>query len=159
MSDKIYLNKEGYDNYLKELDLIKEKIRKNSMDMTEFASDDAYGDGWHDNFAYESSLQKENALFFEYKRKLDGLNKIVIVEHSNSGLVDIGSVVTIFIDGEEEPETYKITGNTTLIDDGNMLHITINSPLGRCLYKKKKNDTFEYEVNSVKITGKIMDIY
>lgn len=48
--DKIYLSKEGYQKYLEKLENIKKKIEKNNIDITEYVSDDAYGDGWHDNF-------------------------------------------------------------------------------------------------------------
>jgi len=54
--DKIYLDQDGYENYLKELEQLREKIIKNSSDISEFMSDDAYGDGWHDNFAYSVDL-------------------------------------------------------------------------------------------------------
>ena len=74
--DKIYLDQDGYENYLKEIDRIREKIRKNSSDISEFASDDAYGDGWHDNFAYEQAIQKENALMYELNEKLKGLSPL-----------------------------------------------------------------------------------
>lgn len=76
--DKIYSDQKGYDNYIKELEDIREKIQKNSSNISEFASDDAYGDGWHDNFAYEQAVQKENALLYQYHQKLEGLNKIEI---------------------------------------------------------------------------------
>lgn len=49
--DKIYLSKEGYQKYFEELENIKKKIEKNNIDITEYVSDDAYGDGWHDNFS------------------------------------------------------------------------------------------------------------
>lgn len=45
------LSKEGYQKYLEELENIKKKIEKNNIDITEYISDDTYGDGWHDNFA------------------------------------------------------------------------------------------------------------
>ena len=67
--DKIYLDQEGYDNYLKELDEIREKIRKNNVDISEYMSDDAYGDSWHDNFAYEQAIKEESRLLYELNKK------------------------------------------------------------------------------------------
>ena len=66
--DKIYLDQEGYKNYLKEIEVIKEKIQKNSIDISEYIGDDAYGDGWHDNFAYEQAIKKENCLSINEER-------------------------------------------------------------------------------------------
>lgn len=157
--DKIYLDQKGYDNYIKELEDIREKIQKNSSDISEFASDDAYGDGWHDNFAYEQAVQKENALLYQYHQKLEGLNKIEIIEScKNLDSVEIGSVVEIQFEGEYDTEIYTLTGNTTSSMDDDKMSITINSPLGRSIFKKKKMDSFQYEIDSNQIRGKIINI-
>lgn len=157
--DKIYLDQKGYDNYIKELEDIREKIQKNSSDISEFASDDAYGDGWHDNFAYEQAVQKENALLYQYHQKLEGLNKIEIIEScKNDDIVEIGSVVELQFDGEIDTEIYTLTGNTTSSMDDDGMSITINSPLGRSIFKKKKMDIFQYEIDSNQIRGKIINI-
>lgn len=157
--DKIYLDQNGYDSYIKELEAIREKIKKNSSDISEFASDDAYGDGWHDNFAYEQAVQKENALLYQYHQKLEGLNKIEIIEScKNNDSVEIGSVVELQFDGETDTEIYTLTGNTTSSIDNEGMSITINSPLGRSIFKKKKMDNFQYEIDFNQISGKIIDI-
>lgn len=157
--DKIYLDQKGYDNYIKELEDIREKIKKSSSDISEFASDDAYGDGWHDNFAYEQTVQKENALLYQYHQKLEGLNKIEIIESCrNLDSVEIGSVVEIQFEGEYDTEIYTLTGNTTSSMDDDRMSITINSPLGRSIFKKKKMDSFQYEIDSNQIRGKIINI-
>lgn len=157
--DKIYSDQKGYDNYIKELEDIREKIQKNSSNISEFASDDAYGDGWHDNFAYEQAVQKENALLYQYHQKLEGLNKIEIIEScKNLDSVEIGSVVEIQFEGEYDTEIYTLTGNTTSSMDDDKMSITINSPLGRSIFKKKKMDSFQYEIDSNQIRGKIINI-
>lgn len=157
--EKIYLDQDGYDNYLKELDEIREKIRNNSSDISEYMSDDAYGDTWHDNFAYEQAIKKENALFYEYKKKLEGLNYIEIVDvNTLKECVDIGAVVEIKFDDESESEFYKITGNTVSTVENGMVAITINSPLGKNIFKKKKNESFKFEVDSQIISGYIVNI-
>ena len=156
---KIYLDQKGYDNYLKELEEIREKIRNNSSDISEYMSDDAYGDTWHDNFAYEQAIKKENALFYEYKKKLDGLNCIEIVNNQNSNAcVNIGNIVEIKFDDELENEFYKLTGNTVSAVEDGIVCITVNSPLGKNIFKKKKNDVFKFEVDSKIISGQIVDI-
>lgn len=42
---KIYLDKVGYENYLKSLEDIKKEIDDNAKLMSLYVSDDAYGDG------------------------------------------------------------------------------------------------------------------
>ena len=157
--DKIYLDEKGYQNYLKELEQIRKKININSKDISEFQSDDAYGDGWHDNFAYEQAIQKENALFFEYQKKLKGLDQIEIIKIEKKGnLVEIGSIVELRFDGELETEVYKVTGNTVSNFKNDQVEITLNSPLGKNIFHKKINDSFSYQVDNRKISGKIIDI-
>lgn len=155
--DKIYLDQEGYENYLKELDDIREKIIKNSSDISEYMSDDAYGDGWHDNFAYEQAIKKESSLLYQLNEKKKGLAKIEIInKKENTNKVEIGSIVTVMID--DEKEIYKITGNTVSNLNSDIPMITLNSPLGKSIYCKKINDTFSYEVDSNTIKGVIVDI-
>lgn len=155
--DKIYLDQDGYNNYLKELDEIREKIRKNSSDISEYMSDDAYGDTWHDNFAYEQAIKKESSLLHELKEKKLGLAKIQIIErNNNSGIVEIGSVVTVKIGGELEK--YKLSGNTVSNLDSDIPEITVNSMLGKSIYHKKVGDSFSYKVENESYEGVIVEI-
>ena len=156
---KLFLDQDGYNNYLNELDEIREKIRNNSTDISEYMSDDAYGDTWHDNFAYEQAIKKENALFYEYKKKLEGLNCIEIINSNTlKEYVDIGTVVEIKFDDESESEFYRITGNTVSTVEDGIIGITLNSPLGRSIFRKKKNENFKFEVDSQIISGNIVNI-
>lgn len=155
--EKIYLDHEGYENYLKELENLREKIDKNSSDISEFMSDDAYGDGWHDNFAYEQAIKKESSLLFQLNEKKKGLAKIEIIDKKlNGNRVDLGSIVTVNIDGYEE--MYKISGNTVSDLNSDIPEITLNSPLAKAIYKKQVNDNFSYTVDSNTIEGIIVNI-
>ena len=156
--DKIYLDHDGYLNYLKELDEIREKIRKNSSDISEYMSDDAYGDTWHDNFAYEQAIKKESGLLHELKEKKMGLARIEIIEkNDNSDRVEIGSVVTVKIDGELE--IYKLSGNTISNLSSDIPEITVNSMLGKSIYHKRVGDSFSYKVDNNNYDGVIIEIH
>lgn len=155
--EKIYLDKEGYENYLKEIEKIKKKIEKNNNDISIYVSDDAYGDGWHDNFAYEQAMAKEISLFYELKKKMENLKNIEIIESKNDGTrVDVGCIVEVEID--EERELYKLTAdvNSSFIDE--IPSITLNSPLGKAIYHKNIGDLFEYFVDDILISGSICRI-
>ena len=156
--DKIYLDEKGYQEYLKEIEDLKEKIAKNNRDISEYQSDDAYGDGWHDNFAYEQAIAKERSLMYELDRKMKGLNNIVIVENTNKDIVGINTRVEVKFDEEDENEIYYVTGSTSSNIDSDIPEITLNSPLGKALYKKKKNDKFTYKVDNMELNGIIVDI-
>lgn len=157
--DKIYLDEDGYKQYLEELETIKKKIEANSRDIAEYMSDDAYGDGWHDNFAYEQAMQKENVLKRDLDLKLKGLNNIVIVDSkTKDDVVGLNKIVDVLFDGETEIESFLVTGNSSSNIDNDIPQVTINSPLGSAIFKKKKNETFSYNVDKNTITGKIIDI-
>ena len=156
---KILLDDKGYQEYLEQIEAIRKKIKENAKDIATFASDDAYGDGWHDNFAYEEATKKESALYKELDEKLKGLNDIEIIDNENKkDVVSIGTIVRIKYDDDDSIEEYHITGNASSnINDG-LSSITINSPLGRALFNKKINDNFSYEVDNNKFSGKIIAI-
>ena len=155
--DKIYLDQNGYDNYLKELDEIRGKIRKNSSDISEYMSDDAYGDTWHDNFAYEQAIKKESSLLHELKEKKLGLSRIEIIEKSsNSDRVEVGSVVTVKIDNDLEK--YRLSGNTVSNFNCDIPEITVNSMLGKSIYHKKVGESFSYKVDEENYKGVIVEI-
>lgn len=157
--DKIYLDQNGYNEYLKEIENIKKKITANSGDITIYQSDDAYGDGWHDNFAYEQAIKKENSLFHELEKKIQGLQNIEIIEETfDEGIVRLNSIVNLIFDDSNEIETFKLIGNTVSKKIGCIQAITLNSPLGKSIYKKIKNERFEYEIGDKKISGYIVDI-
>lgn len=158
--EKMYLDENGYQEYLKEIDKIREKLKQNSSDISEFMSDDAYGDGWHDNFAYEQAMVKENMLRRELENKLKGLDNIVIIKNknnSNKSKVELGMIVDIEF-ADNSIETYLITGALSSDIFEKIPAITINSPLGKAIYKKEKNTLFTYQVDNNTISGKIIDI-
>ena len=64
-----------------------------------------------------------------------------------------GMIILTFSDNEIERDWYKISGNTKSDLDNEILHITVNSPLG-----KKINEEFIYYVLKEKVEGKILDI-
>ena len=156
---KILLDEKGYQEYLEQIETIKNKIKENAKDIATFASDDAYGDGWHDNFAYEEATKKEIALYQELDKKLKDLKEIEIInKNTSNNVVSIGAIVKVKFDNEEEIEEYHITGNATSDISDDISSITLNSPLGRVLFNKKENDIFTYSVKDNIFSGKIISI-
>ena len=141
---KIYLDKVGFDNYLKSLEDIKKEIDDNAKLMSLYVSDDAYGDGWHDNFAYEEAMHKENELFQRYNKKKSLLKDIVIIDKESNGTVSLNTKVEILFIDDDIVEKYIITGDiNSNIDDNS---ITLNSPIGTAIYGKKIGDKVSYKV-------------
>lgn len=157
---KIYLDKNGYEEYLKEIDNLKEQIKENNTNITEYQSSDAYGDGWHDNFAYEQARKYEDTLFHQLNKKIYNLSNIVIVDDKlDDNQVGLNCIVSILFDGEDDIEKYFLTGSYNSNMDCDIPIITLNSPLGEAIYKKIKGESFLYNVNEKTYIGKIVDIY
>ena len=153
---KIYLDKLGYENYLKSLEDIKKEIDENAKLMSLYVSDDAYGDGWHDNFAYEETMRKEAELFQKYNKKKSMLKDIVIVDKEFNGTVSLNTKVELLFIDDEEIEEYIITGDiNSNIDDNS---ITINSPLGSAIYGKRVGDKVSYKVGDNTYNVEILNI-
>ena len=153
---KIYLDKLGYENYLKSLEDIKKEIDENAKLMSLYVSDDAYGDGWHDNFAYEETMRKEAELFQKYNKKKSMLKDIVIVDKESNGTVSLNMKVELLFIDDETVEEYILTGDiNSNIDDKS---ITINSPLGSAIYGKKVGDKVSYKVGDNTYNIEILNI-
>lgn len=157
---EILLDKDGYEEYLLEIEKIKEKIGENSSNISEYVSDDAYGDGWHDNFAYEQAIKKERQLFTELENKMRNLKNIKIIDsNKDNSKVTINKYIDILFDDGDEVQTFYLTGATTSKFENEIMSITINSPLGKAIYNKKINDSFTYNIDDDIINGIIKNIY
>lgn len=153
---KIYLDKLGYENYLKSLEDIKKEIDENAKLMSLYVSDDAYGDGWHDNFAYEETMRKEAELFQKYNKKKSMLKDIVIIDKESNGTVSLNMKVELLFIDDDLVEEYILTGDiNSNIDDKS---ITINSPLGSAIYGKKIGDKVSYKVGDNTYNVEILGI-
>lgn len=142
--DKIYLDEEGYKEQLASIEEVKEKLRNLEKEKTEgyYA---AVGDGWHDNFAYEDAVRQERMLFNELDNRKEELSRIMVIKRGkNSNIVDIEDIVTLEIDFNNDVDrcTYKLVAHKSKSDD----EISINSPLGKAIYKKKYGSNVEYRV-------------
>ena len=101
---------------------------------------------------------KEDQGFLEGRiQELESIlrNAIIIEKTQSSGVVFIGSHVTIQ-ESNEEPETYHLVGPTEA--DPRKGKISHESPIGRALIDKKVGDIAEAETPGGKIKFKILKI-
>ena len=152
---KIYLNHEGVLQFNKILEEKKGELLKNST-ASSSSIQNATGDGWHDNFAYEETMHKEAELFQKYNKKKSMLKDIVIVDKESNGTVSLNMKVELLFIDDEEIEEYIITGDiNSNIEDNS---ITINSPLGSAIYGKKVGDKVSYKVGDNTYNVEILGI-
>lgn len=164
--DKIYLDQKGYEQFLKEIDEIRNSLQKNGKDKSS-AFVGAVGDGWHDNFEFEEAKREELRLGKILQEKLEILSRIEIIDaiSSEEELIDIDDyVLTEMTYGDDMPEQmiFKLVGLSTPNFKADIPEISLNSPLGKAVYQKKVGDHSSYTVNgfvtNVLITKKSKDL-
>ena len=156
---EIIVDENGYNQFLEELEKLKKQSLLISSDGTE-AYQDAIGDGWHDNFAFEESMRQGHSIAtrIENMLKIKRNLKIIKIKAKEKKLIDIGDVLKIKIyysDDDIEEITIKLTGNFIPAMKNDVQEITLNSPLGKALYLKDIEDnniSYDVDNNKIKVT-------
>ena len=161
MEEKIKLNKQGYEDYLK---AIAEK-EKQLADLRMYKGTDAIfqGDNWHDNpTLYQAELQERCLMreIAEMKYKLQ--NNVEIVENlGDEEIIDIGDIVRIdmiFSEDDREEEIFKLVATTPNLKFGaEIQEVSINSPIGNAMYHKKIGEIATYKVQDRTFTLQIKE--
>ena len=146
MNNKIYLDEEGYKEYLKEIEDLKQEFNNKAKGGTE-AAEAAVGDGWHDNFDFEEAKKFEYSLSYKLKEKIANLKNIVILKNKSNK----------YGDDDQEKIIVKLIGSPNPSFNEEYQEITLNSPLGKELLNKDKNYKGSYFVNNKKINFIIHD--
>lgn len=155
---EILVDENGYNQFLEEL----EKLKQQSLLISSAGSEayqDAVGDGWHDNFAFEESMRQSRniATRIENMLKTKQYLKVIKRETKGNNIINIGDVLKVKIfysDDDIEDAIIKLTGNFIPIieNENDIQEITLNSPLGKALYLKNiKDNNINYDVNDNKI--------
>lgn len=158
--EKIYLDKEGYNNFLQDIEHIKEELSKLRIEKAE-AYRSSSGDDFHDNFAFEDAENRERGLLYKLSEKLTALQRVVIIQNNKvDDIVEVNDVVSLTIDfGEKQTNLYRLSGTQDFDLDGNIINVSINSPLGKAIYLKKIGESVSYNVKGnefkVQINSKI----
>ena len=147
--EPIYLDQNGYNEYLKKIEQIKKAIQENNKGRKE-AFDAGAGDGW-DSPEFEEIERTNMRLNGELRKMYEALDRIVIIEkHNDQEIIDIGDIILadmIFSSNDTEEMIFKLVGTTGNLE-AEIEEVSINSPLGNAIYKKKIGDTCSYSVNN-----------
>jgi len=152
MNEKEYLTQEKFNEFEKELEVLKGTKRKEVAEQLEYAK--SLGD-LSENAEYHEARDSQ-AMVEDRIAKLEGILKtaIIIKEHSTSGSVNVGSEITVEKNGKKME--YVIVG--TEESDALSGKISIKSPFGQAVLGKKKGDSFTYEAPAGSVTYKLIDI-
>lgn len=158
--ETIYLTKEGLENFMKEIDEVRDQITNNGRRKSS-AYSNAVGDGWHDNFDFEEAVREERRLMALLRDKREQLHRIVVVEEKNEeNLVNVGDFVRcdfIYAIDDIEEKIIHLVGNNKPNFDADYLEATMNSPIGKAIYNKPIGSTVKYSVGNNEFTLNIKE--
>ena len=144
--NEILVTEDGYNQFIKILNQLEKKLNDNGSNSTE-ACVSAVGDGWHDNFSFEALMEDGRKLNYQLNQMNKDKNNLKIIKDKYiNDVVNINDIVKIkfiFSDNEYEEDIIKLTGNYLPVNN----EITLNSPLGKTIYKQKIGSKLEYKVN------------
>lgn len=147
--------------------VLQEKILEKEQELRQLgkykaSASENEGDTWHDNFAFEQAEIQERALIKEIADMRLQVNTAEIIdanEINDDESAKIDSVIRVLMkyaeDDEEECE-FVLTGG---VKKGiEIPSVSINAPLGKCVYGKKIGFEGNYSVKDNKIHVKILSI-
>jgi transcription elongation factor GreA len=149
-----FLTKEGHVKLQQELDFLRKDRRKEVAARLREASD---GEDLVENAEYEAA--KNEQAFVEGRiKELEILlaTAKIISDSGTSGLIQIGSKITIREEGNDEKESFIIVGAAEANPSEGK--ISNESPLGHALIDHKKNDVIVVEAPDGKINIKILKV-
>lgn len=160
---EILLSEEGYNQYLSEVEKMKELINNNGSAGSE-AYRNAVGDGWHDNFDFEETMRENRTMNSKLKSLREDKKYIKIIKEKNKkdNQVNLNSKVRIQVTySKDDIEEYDVllTGNYLPDTENEITEITLNSPIGKAIYQKKENNQINTKINDRNITINILKIY
>ena len=143
---KIYVTEAGYNQYIQALKeseaILSEKLRERTGNgRNRVGSDGDYQTSVSDNevalAANTVSRIKEEIMRLE----------VVSKENLSETQIDLEDIVTLLHNDTNEVRQVKLTGGMPVVGFGTEVHsITINSPMGKAIYKKNVGDTVSYSV-------------
>jgi transcription elongation factor GreA len=150
-NDKEYLTKEKFDEFTKELALLRGTKRKEIAESLEYAK--SLGD-LSENAEYHEARDAQANIEDRILRLEELLKTAQIVSTNTGDAVNVGSVVTVEKDGKKF--SYSIVGSEEADVVSNK--ISMKSPFGQSILGKKKGDNFTFKAPSGEITYKILEI-
>lgn len=137
---KVYLTSEGFLKMEDELNELKTVTRPEIINAVKEAR--ALGD-LSENAEYHSSREKQSKIEARIKELEYSLEHATIIENAKDGKVEVGSVVTIKYDDDDDVEEYSIVGTNEADPFANK--ISNESPIAAALIGKKVGDKVKVE--------------
>lgn len=151
--DKEFLTQEKFDQFISELENLKQVKRKEIAEQLEYAK--SLGD-LSENAEYHEARDLQANIEDRIARLESLLKSAVIVSSHKTDVVGVGSVVTVQKDGSKDSKDFTIVGSEEA--DTTNLKISIRSPFGEAVLGKKKGESFSFKTPAGLMKYKIIKI-
>ena len=151
---RIVMTKKNYESLKQELEYLV-KVKRPEI-IERIAEARSHGD-LSENAEYDAAREEQRSnegksAEIEYKIK----NADIREEDTSTGYVHLGSVVTVYDEDMEESDVYTIVSITEV--DAMAGKISVESPVGAALLRKKVGDTVKVDCPDGAYTLKILEI-
>lgn len=145
--DNIYLDDEGYQKFLELIEQLKTQYKQIQSGRRE-SFDAGAGDGW-DSPEFEEIEREERRILGQLQKMYAEKERIIIIKkHNEEQIVDIGDILVVditFSDDDSEEDIFKLVGGDSDFTT-DIKEISVNSPIGGAVYKKKIGEKCFYTV-------------
>ena len=148
-----FITKENKETLEKELHFLSTTKRKEVVNAVQYAK--SLGD-LSENAEYHIAREEQGKLESRISVIEDILKTATVVDRKSDGNVNIGSVVVIKKEGENNTRTFTIVGS----EETDMLSgkISYKSPIGQSLFGKKKGENVSVSTPKGDVTYSIVSI-
>lgn len=146
-----YLTEQALEKFKKELENLEKVKRKEvSEKIRQTAS---FGD-LSENAAYDIAKEEQGFVERRIKELKDIISQAKVIEKKNSGRVEIGSLVCL--ESDEGEDNFQIVEE----EEADIMQnkISLKSPLGKAIYRKKQGDVVEVDTPEGKRKYEIVEI-
>ncbi len=150
--EKTYLTSEGLEKFKKELARLENEVLPQVREELRDAQEEEPDPG--ENPAYRDALQEQTKVGERIEELKSVLNNYELIEGGSGDEVELGSKVTVEIEGEKD--TFQIVG--PLEADPVEGKISNESPVGEALLGAKQGERIEAGGSVVRATYKILSI-
>ncbi|MBI2024069.1 transcription elongation factor GreA [Candidatus Giovannonibacteria bacterium] len=148
-----YLSAEGFIKIKEELSSLKDNRRKEIADRLEYAK--SLGD-LSENAEYQEAKEEQQVIEARIADIEDILGRAVLISHTNTSYVDIGSTVVAQKEGNPSFISFLIVGKEEANPSDNK--ISHESPLGKALIGKQKGEAVVVYTPKGECRYQILDI-
>lgn len=153
MAKETLVDKNGYEGALQELHGYKEAYAALLKTRAE------YGKNTIEDYKTSAYDLESNNLLYHIRRLTESIASMRIIsdENADESTVNMGDTVSVLFAGDDDVRKVQIVGGSPNVgrEDG-IASITINSPMGNAIYKKKIGEVVSYKVKNNEFTVMIV---